>query len=77
MIRIGSEHDKVYAIHLVCKDTVDQRVQEVLRKKMKLVEAVLGQRLKGEGSAALVYESVSEVKDLFEALRSDAIGGTK
>jgi SNF2 family DNA or RNA helicase len=77
MIRIGSEHDKVYAIHLVCKDTVDQRVQEVLRKKMQLVEAVLGQRLKGEGSTALVYESVSEVKDLFEALRSDAIGGTK
>jgi hypothetical protein len=77
MIRIGSEHDKVYAIHLVCKDTVDQRVQEVLRKKMRLVEAVLGQRLKGEGSTALVYESVSEVKDLFEALRSDALGGGK
>lgn len=77
MIRIGSGHDKVYAIHIVARDTVDQRVQEVLRKKMQLVEAVLGQRLKGEGSTSLVYESVSEVKDLFEALRSDALGGGK
>jgi len=77
MIRIGSDHDKVYAIHLLCKDTVDERVQEVLKKKMGLVEAVLGQRLKGEGNSALVYEASNEVKDLFSALQQDAWKGGK
>ena len=59
MIRIGSNHD---------------RVQEVRRKKMKLVESVLGQRVKGEGSEApdQTYDTTSEVKDLFDALRNDA-----
>jgi SNF2 family DNA or RNA helicase len=72
MIRIGSEHDRVYAIHLVCKDTVDDRVQAVRRKKMKLIEAVLGERLKGEPSSGTVYEVSSEIKDIFEGLCSDA-----
>jgi len=72
IIRIGSVHDRVFAIHLVCKDTIDDRVQEVLRKKMKLVESVLGQRLKGDTGAELVYDATSETKDLFDALRQDA-----
>ena len=74
MIRIGSNHDRVFALHLVCKDTIDERVQEVRRKKMKLVESVLGQRVKGEGSEApdQTYDTTSEVKDLFDALRNDA-----
>jgi SNF2 family DNA or RNA helicase len=75
MIRIGSDHDKVYAIHLLCKDTVDERVQEVLRKKMNLVEAVLGKRMKGEGDSSLVYEASNEVKDLFSSLQQDAWKG--
>jgi SNF2 family DNA or RNA helicase len=59
---------------LVCKDTIDERVQEVRRKKMKLVESVLGQRVKGEGGqeADQTYDTTSEVKDLFDALRNDA-----
>jgi SNF2 family DNA or RNA helicase len=74
MIRIGSNHDRVFALHLVCKDTIDERVQEVRRKKMKLVESVLGQRVKGEGGqeADQTYDTTSEVKDLFDALRNDA-----
>jgi len=43
-----------------------------LRKKMKLVESVLGQRLKGDTGAELVYDATSETKDLFDALRQDA-----
>lgn len=74
IIRIGSVHDRVFAIHLVCKDTIDERVQEVLRKKMKLVESVLGQRIKGEGGADTpeTYSTSSDMKDLFDALRQDA-----
>ena len=48
MIRIGSPNDRCYAIHLVCDDTVDERVMDVLAKKMKLVEGIIGKRLKGE-----------------------------
>ncbi len=73
MIRIGSEHDRVYAIHLVCKDTVDDRVQAVRRKKMRLIEAVIGERLKGDSTAGTVYEVSSEINDIFEGLRTDAL----
>ncbi len=72
MIRIGSVHDRVFAIHLICTDTIDERVQEVRRKKMKLVEAILGQRIKGENAADVTYDSRSEIKDIFSALRQDA-----
>lgn len=77
MIRIGSEHDRVYAMHLVAEGTIDDKVQAVLRKKMKLVESILGQRLKGDsGDGSLgegaIFEESSEVKDLFDALVSDA-----
>ena len=48
IIRLGSMHDRVYAFHLICKGTVDERVMEVMRKKMKLVEAIIGKRIKGE-----------------------------
>ena len=73
MIRIGSIHDRVYAIHLVCRDTVDERVMEIMSKKMELLEAVLGKRLKGEDDDE-DYEIASQgdVSALFEALQNDA-----
>jgi len=74
MIRIGSDHDRVYAFHLICNDTVDERVQAVLRKKMGLIEAVLGERLRGEKGTGKVYSVGSDVKDLYDALVMDAIG---
>ena len=73
MIRIGSTHDRVLAMHLVAKDTIDERVQDVRRKKMRLVESVLGQRIKGEADTNdEILDSNSEIKDLFDALRADA-----
>jgi len=72
MIRVGSEHDKCYAIHLVCRDTVDERIQEVRRKKMRLIEQVLGERVKGVKGDDIIYESGSEVKDLISAMIADA-----
>lgn len=77
MIRIGSEHDRVYALHLIAAETIDERVQGVLRKKMNLVEAILGQRLKGEtgdgeDGEEVVFEESSEINDLFDALVNDA-----
>ena len=71
MIRIGSEHDSVYAFHLVCQDSVDERVQEVRRNKMRLIESVLGKRLKGDEDDVEVSVS-NEIGDLFAALQQDA-----
>jgi SNF2 family DNA or RNA helicase len=77
MIRIGSTHDKVYAIHLVAKGhakTVDHRVLDILSKKMDLLESVLGKRLKGDGGGNGIIQSTGDVNDLFEALKADAKG---
>ena len=73
MIRVGSEHDRVYAIHLVCRGTVDERVQAVRRKKMNLLESVLGKRLKGEGAGIEgIFEVKSDLLEVFDGLREDA-----
>jgi SNF2 family DNA or RNA helicase len=72
MIRIGSLHDRVYAIHLIADGTVDERVQKVLRKKMKLVEAILGKRLKGEEELDLQFDVGSDTREIFDGLREDA-----
>lgn len=45
MIRIGSVHDRCYALHLVVRNTIDDRVVKVLSKKMGLVESVIGKRI--------------------------------
>ncbi|OHD16814.1 MAG: hypothetical protein A2Y38_22210 [Spirochaetes bacterium GWB1_59_5] len=76
MIRIGSKHDTVHAIHLAAVwgggPTVDQHVLDVLNKKMGLIEAVLGERVKGmtSGGASLMVKS--EINDIFNALKADA-----
>ena len=78
MIRIGSKHDSVLAIHLAANfkgGGIDKHVLGVINSKMKLIEAVLGERLKGttrgEGEAIKV---TSEVNDIFDAMREEAKG---
>jgi len=77
MIRIGSLHDRVYAVRLIADGTVDERVQEVLAKKMKLVEAILGKRIKGEEELDVQFDAGSDTKAIFEGLREDALKGRK
>jgi len=83
MIRIGSQHDKVYAIHLITQGTIDGYVAQVLKRKMNLIESVLGKRLKGEGTDTAddgqeVIENTNEVNELFDSMVKDArTKGTK
>jgi SNF2 family DNA or RNA helicase len=81
MIRIGSDHDKVYAFNMVAesgkvgqKVTIDGRVQQVLAGKMNLIEAVIGKRVKGEKGDAVDYRIDSDVNELFNLLKDDAKG---
>jgi len=74
MIRIGSTHDKVYAIHLITQGTIDGYVAQVLKRKMQLIESVLGKRLKGEGGpdenadGKAVIENTNELNELFDEM---------
>ena len=80
MIRIGSIHAMVLAIHLVAKlangkPSIDGRVMDVISSKMKLIEAVLGERLKGKTQTTQTNATIkvrSEVLEIFDALQDDA-----
>jgi len=72
MIRIGSTHDRCYAIHLVARGTIDVRVMGVLRKKMQLIEKVMGKRLKGENMGDITVTDDNSIDDIFTALMRDA-----
>lgn len=72
MIRIGSKHDRCYAIHMVARGTIDTRVMGVLRKKMKLIEQVMGKRLKGEDMEDITVADENSIDDIFSALMADA-----
>jgi len=74
MIRIGSLHKSVFAIHLISRDTVDDRVMAVLLSKMGLVESVLGKKLKGLENDGDPFQIAQEsgTKQLFESLWEDA-----
>lgn len=76
MIRIGSLHDRVYALSLASKGTIDDRVLKVIGKKMALIEKTIGKRIKGEEDEPPPAEedrpTKSEIVDLFEQLTEDA-----
>jgi SNF2 family DNA or RNA helicase len=72
MIRIGSEHDRVLAIHLICKGTIDEYVQAVVKKKMTLITKTLGERIKGEAGDKIVYNSSSDVSMIWDAIQHGA-----
>jgi SNF2 family DNA or RNA helicase len=81
MIRIGSPHQKVLAVHLVAerpnkdgakRETIDHKVIKKLRKKKGLIDQVIGEAAVG----ALKFDrSESEIRDLFTSLREDAAPG--
>lgn len=70
MIRYGSPHKKVLAIHLICRNTVDDHTFKIVLPKKKLFEQILGKRHEG----LLEFEGFgeSEVKGVFKALLKDA-----
>ena len=69
MIRIGSTHKTVIAVHLVCKGTIDDHVIMRLREKAKIIQRAMGESTKG----MLVFETESELSTLMEGLKADAL----
>lgn len=93
MIRIGSPHDRVYAIHLLSETpegykTIDHHVRETLQKKMGYIEKALGERLvkggeeiirtaAGDDDAEVIQVESSDTSNLFDLLLDDARNGEK
>lgn len=74
MIRIGSPHQSVYAMHLIAtgphgQPTIDGHVSNTVNKKMGFIEGALGQRIQSQG-----VETSSDTKDLFDLMIADAKG---
>lgn len=79
MIRIGSPHPAVLAVHLVAerpnregkkRDTIDKAVLRTLRKKKGLIDQVIGEAARG----ALTFErGESGIRDLIEEIRDQAV----
>lgn len=79
MIRIGSPHPSVLAVHLVAerpgregkkKDTIDKAVLRTLRKKKGMIDQIIGEAAKG----ALTFErGESGIRDLIEEIRSSSV----
>lgn len=76
MIRIGSIHDRVFALHLVTEDSIDERVMDIVDGKMGLLEAVLGKRIKGDDDDGdeLIQSDKGSIDALFDSLKTAARG---
>lgn len=72
MVRIGSTHDRCYAIHLTARGTIDVQVMAVLRKKMQLIEQVMGRRIKGDQEEDFLVSTENSIDDLFAAMKQEA-----
>jgi len=67
MVRIGSVHQTVLALHFVVQGTIDVHVLKTLKNKKKLIDPILG------GSKdTLSFDSSSEMTEIYKALREDA-----
>lgn len=88
MIRIGSPHDRVYAIHLLSETpdglkTIDHHVRDTLDKKMGYIEKTLGERLvtedpehfKTADDEGLINFDSHSTSDIFDLLVKDAQNG--
>ena len=77
MIRIGSIHSRVFAIHLVCENSIDERVMDIMDRKMVLLELVLGRRIKGDDDGdddEVIKADEGAIDELFRTLRDEAMG---
>lgn len=93
MIRIGSPHDRVYALHLLAETpdgykTIDHHVRDTLEKKMGYITKTLGERLvKGSSQEIrtatehdeeeVIEVETSNTSNLFDLMIDDARNGEK
>jgi superfamily II DNA/RNA helicase len=75
MVRIGSPHPRVLAVHLVAerpgkkRETIDHKVVKKLRSKKSIIDQIIGEAAVG----ALTFERDEvDLRDIMRSLREDA-----
>lgn len=73
MIRIGSPHQNVYAVHMLSEGplgdpTIDHHVTQTLNKKMGFIEGALGQRMLGQEGEDIVVAAGSDTGTIFDEM---------
>lgn len=76
MIRIGSLHDRVYAVRLLGESTVDMHVEKVLDNKMDLIERVIGKRIKGEDDETNFVRQEDDISNIYNMMINEAMKRT-
>lgn len=72
MLRIGTLHDSVYALHLYVPDSIDTHVLSVLNKKMDLINKTLGERIKGVEDFSTEIGKDNSIAEIFDLLLKDS-----
>lgn len=73
MIRIGSLHDRCYAVHLLTESSIDLYVEKVLNDKMDLIEKVIGKRIKGEKDDTKFVRQEDDISNIYNMMIEEAV----
>jgi len=65
--RIGSPHEKIFLMYMICRDSVDEKTHNILVSKKELFDAILG-----DSAVGAIKIDKSIVNTLFEDMVSEA-----
>jgi len=65
--RIGSPHEKIFLMYMICRDSVDEKTYKILSSKKELFDAILG-----DSAVGAIKLEENMVNTLFEDMVSDA-----
>jgi len=65
--RIGSPHEKIFLMYMICKDSVDEKTHKILISKKELFDAILG-----DSAVGAIKIDNSVINTLFAEMVSDA-----
>jgi intein/homing endonuclease/superfamily II DNA or RNA helicase len=65
--RIGSPHEKIFLMYMICRDSVDEKTHGILSSKKELFDAILG-----DSAVGAIKIDKSVVNTLFDEMVSEA-----
>lgn len=70
--RIGSRHENIFLMYMICRDSVDEKTHGILSSKKELFDAILG-----DSAVGAIHIDKSVVNTLFEQMISEAQSNNK
>lgn len=65
--RIGSPHEKIFLMYMICKDSVDEKTHNILVSKKELFDAILG-----DSAVGAIHIDKSVINTLFQDMVNSA-----